>query len=129
MELPGTAGTEQQDAIAQAAEKFARPEGNNVDMRAVYAAYEEDISQNRGPAYLRENFPVETNLDTGTINTRGYMRDWDMGDLVDLEVSTIGLKDTGRIVSVEESYGPEGAEIRIEIGEPITSKTRKVRLV
>ena len=129
VELPGTAGTEQQDAIAQAAEKFARPEGNNVDMRAVYAAYEEDISQNRGPAYLRENFPVETNLDTGTINTRGYMRDWDMGDLVDLEVSTIGLEDTGRIVSVEESYGPEGAEIRIEIGEPITSKTRKVRLV
>lgn len=86
----------------------AYEDGTKVDMSQVYEAFHESL-QPRGIQKLKEDYGVVTNLDTGTVQTEGYLREWDLGDLVDFGVSTIGLMETGRIIEVEETY--EGGSI------------------
>jgi len=99
----------------EAAEEELR-KGIPADMKEIYDAYEADL-QTRGETYLRENYGVETTLDTGTVNTRDYLRGWDLGDLVEFEVSTVGLAEQARITEVEEVYESGKVSINVTVGD------------
>ena len=111
-----------QEAQEEAAKQFAPPD-DAYDMQAVYEAYEAALP-GRGETYLRENYVVETTLDTGTVNTRDYLKGWDLGDLVEFEVSTLGLAEQARITEVEEDYESGKVSIRITVGDSQLVRTK-----
>lgn len=111
-----------QEAQEDAAKQFAPPD-DAYDMRAVYEAYKAALP-GRGETYLRENYKVETTLDTGTVNTRDYLRGWDLGDLVEFEVSTVGLAEQARITEVEEVYESGKVSINITVGDSQLVRTK-----
>lgn len=82
----------------------------------------------KGKAYLEQNYGVVTNLDTGTVVTSGYMADWDLGDVVEFGVSTVGLMSQARIIGVDEVYESGRADIRIEVGDQLVTEMQKAKL-
>ena len=122
-----------QDEANQKIEELAKKlystddEGYTTDMKSVYDAFEQGL-HGRGTQLLNEEYPVLTNLDTGTVNTDGYLKNWDLGDRVDFGVSTIGLRETGRIIKVEEVYESNGGSvdhsIHIEIGDSLLTRMK-----
>ena len=108
----------------------AYEDGTKVDMSQVYEAFHESL-QPKGIQKLKEDYGVVTNLDAGAVDTYGYLREWDLGDLVDFGVSTIGLTETGRIIEVEETY--EGGSIprsnvSITVGDKMLTDTKRATL-
>ena len=116
-----------QESLQQAAAKYAYTGDGSPDLKSIYDAYEAAIP-GRGEAYLRENYAVETQLDTGTVTTNGYLRDFDLGDLVEMAVSTVGLATQARIIEVEESYTSGNVDIRLTIGDEKLTTIQKARL-
>ena len=127
VEIPTAPPEERAKAIEAAKEKFAKPT-DAYDMRAVYDAYEKALT-GRGTAYLKDNHAKITTLDTGVIKADRYLKDFDLGDTVDLAVSTVGLVKTARIIEVEESYDDSGGHIALEIGDERLHTVQKARLV
>lgn len=124
------------EQIEAAVEKLYSVEGDTgdnpgvraiVDMESIYGAYEGDL-ETRGTGYLKENYGTVTNLDTGVVDTYGYLRDWDLGDLVEMDVSTVGLVKQARIVAVDEVYESGSSKISIEIGEEKLDTIKKAVL-
>lgn len=124
------------EQIEAAVEKLYSVEGNTgdnpgvraiVDMESIYGAYEGDL-ETRGTEYLKESYCTVTNLDTGVVDTYGYLRDWDLGDLVEMEVSAVGLVKQARIVAVDEVYESGSSKISIEIGEEKLDTIKKAVL-
>lgn len=116
-----------QESLEAAAAKYAYTGDGSPDLESIYAAYEASIP-GRGEAYLKENYSVETQLDTGTVTTNGYLRDFDLGDLVEMAVSTVGLATKARIIEVEEVYTSGSVEIHLTIGDEKLTSIRKARL-
>lgn len=127
VEIPTAPPEERAKAIEAAKEKFAKPT-DAYDMRAVYDAYEKALP-GRGTAYLKDNHAKITTLDTGVIKADRYLKDFDLGDTVDLAVSTVGLVKTARIIEIEESYDDSGGHIALEIGDERLQTVQKARLV
>ena len=127
VEIPTEPPQERAKAIEAAKKKFAKPT-DAYDMSAVYDAYEKALS-GRGTAYLKDNHAKITTLDTGVIKADRYLKDFDLGDTVDLAVSTVGLVKTARIIEVEESYDDSGGHIALEIGDERLQTIQKARLV
>ena len=111
----------------EAAAKYAYSGDGSPDLKSIYDAYEAAIP-GRGEAHLKENYVVETQLDTGTVRTNGYLRDFDLGDLVEMAVSTVGLATQARIIEVEESYTAGNVDIRLTIGDEKLTTIQKARL-
>lgn len=84
--------------------------------------------RNEGLAYLEESYPIVKNLDTGTLDMSDYLTGFDLGDKVDMEVSTLGLKETARIIEVEEVYESGRSEIHLTMGDELVTDTKKARL-
>ena len=116
-----------QESLEAAAAKYAYTGDGSPDLESIYAAYEAAIP-GRGEAHLKENYSVETQLDTGTVKTNGYLRDFDLGDLVEMAVSTVGLATKARIIEVEEVYTSGSVEIHLTIGDEKLTSIRKARL-
>lgn len=117
VEIPAEPPEERKKALEAAKKKFAKP-ADAYDMRAVYDAYEADL-KTRGTTFLREEHPVEVRLDTGVVRTDRYLKDWDLGDVVDMAVEAVGLAQEARIVEVEEVYEAGRCEVNIEAGEKL----------
>lgn len=99
---------EQSQAIENAKKQLGPPDdGSDTNLKPIYEAFESGL-QGRGKTYLEENYHVEEVLDTGTLNVDGYMTEFDLGDKVDMAVSTLGLKSTARIIGVDEVYESQG---------------------
>ena len=62
------------------------------------------------------------------MNTRGYLRDFDLGDEVEMVISTVGLAEQSRIVGVTEVYEAGKVEISIEIGDELMTTVKKAKL-
>lgn len=84
--------------------------------------------QNEGRAYLEKNYPIVKNLDTGTLDMADYLTGFDLGDRVDMEVSTLGLKETARIIEVDEVHESGRSEIHLVMGDELVTDTKKARL-
>ena len=115
-----------QESLTKAQQQFAKP-SDAYNMASVYTAYEESLN-GRGKTHLQENYAVVRNLDTGTINTDRYLKDFDLGDKVDMAISTLGVAVEARIIEVEESYDENGGSIQITIGDELMTTIKKARL-
>lgn len=105
------------NAVAKGrAQLLAQGDGSAPPTKSAYEAWDQDL-QTRGETYLKENYGVETTLDTGTVNTRDYLKGWDLGDLVEFEVSTVGLAEQARITEVEEVYESGKVSINVTVGD------------
>lgn len=96
-------------------------------LKETYDAFAQSL-HDQGVQHLQDNYGVVTNLDTGTINTAAYLRDWDLGDLVELSVSTVGLQAQARIIEVNETYDENGISISCTIGDKKIGIIEKARL-
>lgn len=126
VEIPGVEGEERESAIEQAQQKFAKP-SDAYDMKAVYDAYEAALP-GRGVQYLKDNYYVVESLDTGIINTDRYLKDFDLGDKVDMVVSTVGMVSEAQIIEVEEQYDKDGGTINVTLGDETLNNIQKARL-
>lgn len=96
-------------------------------MQELYEQWPDALTA-KGVAELQQSYGVVTNLDTGTVVTSGYMRDWDLGDVVEFGVSTVGLMSQARIIGVDEVYESGRADIRIEVGDQLLTDLKKAKL-
>lgn len=127
-----TTDEDREAQIAEAKEGLVKAyeDGTKPNMKEIYDAFYESLRP-RGTQKLKEDYCVVTNLDTGTVETDGYRREWDLGDLVDFGVSTIGLMETGRVIEVEETY--EGgssprSNVSITVGDKRLTDTKRATL-
>lgn len=105
------------NAVGQGrAQLLAQGDGSAMPTATAYDEWDQDL-QTRGETYLKESYGVETTLDTGTVNTRDYLKGWDLGDLVEFEVSTVGLAEQARITEVEEVYESGKVSINVTVGD------------
>ena len=107
-----------------------QPNDGKPTLTACKTQYDEwpDALTAKGVAELEQSYGVVTNLDTGTVNTDGYMVDWDLGDVVEFGVSTVGLMSQARIIGVDEVYESGRADIRIEVGDELLTDLKKQSL-
>lgn len=66
---------------------------------------------------LLSKYPVERTLDTGTLSQDDYLEVWDLGDIVDMAVSTMGVMQEARIVGVHEVHESGSSRVTIDLGE------------
>ena len=106
------------------------PNNGKPTLTACKTQYDEwpDALTAKGVAELQQSYGVVTNLDTGTVVTSGYMADWDLGDVVEFGVSTVGLMSQARIVGVDEVYESGRSDIRIEVGDQLVTEMQKAKL-
>ena len=126
-------GLTRQEAYERALDQLMAKvnEGSKYDFKSAYEGWKKSL-QASGVDHLRDNYYVVTNLDSGTVSTEGYMRDFDLGDKVDMAVSRVGLVEVARIVEVEESYESSGnsvnTNIAVTIGDSKLSIIKKASL-
>lgn len=58
-----------------------------------------------------------------------YLRDWDLGDLVDVIVTDMGLAFQARIITVREVFKQGNHTIEIELGDKKLTQLQKARLI
>lgn len=80
-----------------------------------------------GEDHLIKNYPVVYNLETGTLDTDGYIREYDLGDKVDWYVSKAGIMQTARITEVEEVYESGNIQINLTIGDELVTTVDRAR--
>ena len=97
-----------------------------TDMRSIYEAYQPALEE-AGKTYLANEYGVVNNLDTGTVNTDGYIREYDLGDVVDWSVEKLGVSMSARITEVEEVYESGNIQIRLTIGDQLVTLSKKIR--
>lgn len=93
-------------------------------LQDAYAEFENGLKQ-QAISTLKNDYSTIVNLDTGTVVTNEYRKNWDLGDKVDLAVNSIGLVETARIIGIEESHDENGAQIHIEIGDSLITTIKK----
>ena len=69
----------------------------------------------RGRKHLQDEYPMVDSLDTGTLWMEEYMRSYDLGDIVDMEVSKVGMVRQVRITGVTEVYESSGTGVNMSI--------------
>lgn len=92
----------------------------------IYDGFSQSL-KDAGATYLKTDYGRVYNLDTGTLNTDGYIRDYDLGDEVDWGVYSLGIQRTGRISEVEEVYESGNIQINLTIGDELISLMDKAR--
>lgn len=69
----------------------------------------------RGRKHLQDEYPMVDSLDTGTLWMEEYMNSYDLGDLVDMDVSKVGMARQVRITGVTEVYESSGTGVNMSI--------------
>lgn len=99
--------------------------------RDIYEGYPQTL-KDAGTNELKTNWGSVYNLDTGTISTKGYIREYDLGDVVDWGVERLGIMKEGRIVEVQESYESSGSNgvsinVNLTIGDELVTLAKKIK--
>ena len=92
----------------------------------IYDGFQQSL-KDAGTTHLKTEYSRVYNLDTGTLNTDGYIRDYDLGDKVDWGVYSLGIQRTGRISEVEEVYESGNIQINLTVGDELVSLMDKAR--
>ena len=95
-------------------------------LEAKYEAWEQSLKDS-GTQHLVDNYSVIYNLDTGTLNLDGYIRDYDLGDKVDWYVERLGIGRSARITEVEEVYESGSITINLTIDGELLTLSDKIR--
>lgn len=107
------------DGADSADDLFTASTGSDLkltDMKAQYTAFWDNLEA-EGKKTLQNDYADESLFDTGTLDKRGYIKSWDLGDVVDFVISRLGIKETARITEIEEVYDTSGNDLKVTIGE------------
>ena len=96
-------------------------------MEAQYEAFPASL-ESQGRTLLETDYPVVTSLDTGDLRMDRYLKDYDLGDLVDMAVERLGIVKEARITGVQEVYESGSSTITLEIGDEKLDVIKKARL-
>lgn len=96
-------------------------------MKAQYEAFPASL-ESQGRTLLETDYPVVTSLDTGDLRMDRYLKDYDLGDLVDMAVERLGIVKEARITGVQEVYESGSSTITLEIGDEKLDVIKKARL-
>ena len=113
--------------IANAQAALSAPVDGSSDLKSIYEAFEASLN-GRGEQHLKDNYYIVNTLDTGLVNAKDYLHGFDLGDLVDMEVSTLGFTQEARIIEVEESYTSGNVDIKLTMGDKTLTNVQKARL-
>lgn len=91
------------------------------DVISKYNSYEATFEP-AGFSHLANECAKIKELDTGTIDTGGYLRDFDLGDKVDMIVDQAGIVQEARIIEVSEVWDSEGLSVQIVLDETETKE-------
>lgn len=94
--------------------------------KGIYDSFPGSLQSSGRTALVKDHGRV-VNLDTGTVNTDGYIRDYDLGDKVDWSVYALGVQQEARITEVTEVYESGSIQIQLSIGDQLVTLTRKAR--
>lgn len=95
-------------------------------LKGKYEAWAQSLKDS-GTQHLVDNCSVIYNLDTGTLNFDGYIRDYDLGDKVDWYVERLGIGRSARITEVEEVYESGSITINLTIDGELLTLSDKIR--
>lgn len=73
--------------------------------------------ESSGREELNSKYPVERTLDTGTLSQDDYLSVWDLGDIVDMALSKMGVMQEARIVGVHEVHESGLSKVTVDLGE------------
>lgn len=74
------------------------------------------------------NMAISVEVDVTAYGDSGYMVDYDLGDLVTLQIEDLGLDLESRIVEVDEVFKPEGHDVTLGFGtKRVSNIERAVR--
>ena len=73
--------------------------------------------ESAGKQELNDKYPIERDLDTGTLTQDEYLTTWDLGDVVDMAIYAMGVLQEARITGVDESYESGSVTIKPQFGE------------
>lgn len=96
-------------------------------MEAQYKAFPASL-ESQGRTLLQTDYPIVTSLDTGDLRMDRYLKDYDLGDLVDMAVERLGIVKEARITGVQEVYESGSSTITLEIGDEKLDVIKKARL-
>lgn len=105
------------------ADKPSLPGGMEAQYKAFHASLE-----SQGRTLLQTDYPIVTSLDTGDLRMDRYLKDYDLGDLVDMAVERLGIVKEARITGVQEVYESGSSTITLEIGDEKLDVIKKARL-
>lgn len=91
-------------------------------LKEIYDEYPKYLEE-QGLSLLGSDYQVEKLFDAGIIDLKNYMVDFDLGDLVELSVESIGILQEARIVEVDEVFDANGYSVSVEIGD---KKVRRI---
>lgn len=97
-------------------------------VKEMYEKYPDAIKA-EGKQMLEQDYRVITTLETGTVDRDAYLRDFDLGDLVELVIEAIGVTEQARVTEVEETYEVGKADVTVTVGDQQLTWTQKARLV
>lgn len=92
------------------------------------AQYKDSLTQ-RGYEKLTQDYAEILNVEIDTSQTAFvYLRDFDLGDVVDVVLNSVGLSMECRIISVHETLNSNTHTVTIELGNKILTDFKKARL-
>lgn len=97
-------------------------------MKDVYEAYIPALKE-RGNKHLVDNYAIIKNLDTGILVKDGYIKDWNLGDKVDMAISVLGAYVETRITEVVETHVSGESKIEITLGDQLVTQTERAKLI
>lgn len=92
------------------------------------AEYQESLRQ-RGAEKLLEHQPLQNVEVDVTTSAFQYLRDFDLGDKVDVIVQDIGLAMEARVVSVREVFKANDHTISVTLGDKKLTTLQKARMI
>lgn len=105
------------------------PNGPSLpSMKSKYEGFP-DALKAQGTSLLQTDYPIQRSLDTGDLRMDRYLRDYDLGDKVDMAVERVGMVEEARIIGAEEVYESGVSTVTLEIGDPKLDIVKKARIV
>ena len=89
---------------------------DHAGLKDVYGAWPQ-VYDASGKQELSDKYPVERELDTGTLSQDEYLTTWDLGDVVDMAIYAMGVLQEARITGVDEAYESGSVTIKPQFGE------------
>lgn len=91
--------------------------------RQTYAEFQEAVRQSATEKLL--NYAKVEDIDVEMLSDKGYMEDYDLGDMCDIVFRDLDLQLQARIIEVSEVFKKEGHEITVGLGNKRISRIRR----
>lgn len=93
-------------------------------LRSKYSAWGKTYEA-AGKSELNSKYSIERSLDTGTLSQDEYLTTWDLGDIVDMAIYSMGVTQESRIVGIDEVHEVGHSTVTVQLGETELTQTKE----